>query len=339
MSQLLDTVLLLALPASGKSEVRRYLASLTPEQCEGEMHLGPTLQLDDYPYVHLMHQIDEVVAAHGCARIFYHGPTRPFRDAFEWGTLVELLNEDYERLLQRRPYAASSAAELLFERLDAARAKVGLPRSLEELPHRVWKAAAQALEAECRRELDVLDATLAQDRTGKTIVIELARGGPHGAAFPLTPPRGYEYALSVFSEAVLSRASILYVQVSPEESRRKNRERGRPDGQGSILFHAVPLEVMLGEYGTDDLLWLASQSDVPGTVRVERLVVDGDRYRLITRHLPVAVVDNREDLTSFVREDRQTWSEADIARLHGALRAGLSHLSSRVAASTDSAGG
>lgn len=323
-----DTILLLALPASGKSEVRRYLASLTPEQCEREMHLGSTLQLDDYPYVHLMHEIDEAIYELGAERIFYHGPTRPFRDAFEWGTLVALLNEDYDRLLAQRPYGAEHAAELLFERLDAARVKVGLEPSLSKLPHRVWKAAARRIEKEARRELDLLDSTLCQDRTGKTIVIELARGGPHGASFPLTPPRGYEYALNTFSDMVLSRASILYVQVDPAESRRKNRERGRPDGQGSILFHAVPLEVMLGEYGTDDLLWLASQSDVPGTIRVDKLLAEGDRYRQVTRHLKVAVVDNRADLTSFVREDPATWSNEDIAKLHGALAAGLGHLAS-----------
>jgi hypothetical protein len=327
-SKPLDTILLLALPASGKSEVRRYLASLTPAQCETEMHLGPTLQLDDYPYVHLMHEIDEAIHEQGAERIFYHGPTRPFRDAFEWGTLVELLNEDYDRLLAKRPYGAESAAELLFDRLDAARVRVGLKPALSELPHRIWKAAARRVEKEARRELDLLDSTLCQDRTGKTIVIELARGGPHGAAFPLTPPRGYEYALSTFSDAVLSRASILYVQVTAAESRRKNRERGRPDGQGSILFHAVPLEVMLGEYGNDDLLWLASQSDVPGTVRVDKLLVEGDRYRQVTRHLKIAVVDNRADLTSFVREDRSTWSADDIAKLHGALAGGLGHLAS-----------
>src|SRR5438445_6161715 len=54
MSEILDVLLLLALPASGKSEVRRYLASLSPEQCRGDFHLGPTVQLDDYPYVHMM---------------------------------------------------------------------------------------------------------------------------------------------------------------------------------------------------------------------------------------------------------------------------------------------
>ena len=35
MSSLVDVLLLFALPASGKSEVRRYLASLRPEQCRG----------------------------------------------------------------------------------------------------------------------------------------------------------------------------------------------------------------------------------------------------------------------------------------------------------------
>ena len=59
MSNVLDVVLLLALPASGKSEVRRYMASLTPEQCRNEFHLGPTVQLDDYPYVHMMRRVSQ----------------------------------------------------------------------------------------------------------------------------------------------------------------------------------------------------------------------------------------------------------------------------------------
>mgnify|MGYP003604610059 CR=1 FL=1 len=50
-TQILDTVLLFSLPASGKSETRTYMASLTPEQCVQEMAMGPTVQLDDYPYV------------------------------------------------------------------------------------------------------------------------------------------------------------------------------------------------------------------------------------------------------------------------------------------------
>ncbi|MCA9516093.1 MAG: hypothetical protein KC635_14210 [Myxococcales bacterium] len=317
---ILDTVLLLALPASGKSEVRRYLASLSPERSRGEMHLGETLQLDDYPYVHLMHAIDDALIALGAMPTFYHGPTRPFRDPLEWGTLIELLNEDYARLLARETLDGPSAAEILFERLEGARAKVGLMPALDHLPHRVWKAAARAVEAEARRELDLLNATTSQDRAGKTIVMEAARGGPHGASFPLTPPRGYAYSIGQFSETILARASILYVQVTPEESRRKNIERGLPNAQGSILNHSVPMEVMLGEYGCDDMAWLVAQSDRPDTVRVEKIVEHADGFRLADFHLPVAVFDNREDLTTFVRAPEERWSKDDVSRLDEGLR-------------------
>ena len=65
-SDILDTVLIFSLPASGKSETRTYMSSLTPEQCRRDMAMGPTLQLDDYPYVHFMHRIDdELLATHG----------------------------------------------------------------------------------------------------------------------------------------------------------------------------------------------------------------------------------------------------------------------------------
>ena len=63
MTNKLDTVLLLALPASGKSETRTYLKSLSAEQCLRDFHLGSTVQLDDFPYVHLMRRIDEELAA------------------------------------------------------------------------------------------------------------------------------------------------------------------------------------------------------------------------------------------------------------------------------------
>ena len=74
MSKLLDTVLLLALPASGKSEVRKYLDGLSPVQCREEFHMHQAVQLDDYPYVHFMHRIDDELAASGGLRPFYKGP-------------------------------------------------------------------------------------------------------------------------------------------------------------------------------------------------------------------------------------------------------------------------
>src|SRR5690349_6815303 len=134
VNAILDVVLLLALPASGKSEVRRYLASLTPAQCRDEMHLGPTVQLDDYPYVHMMRRISQVLRAKGRDGVFFDSDEQPMKEPRDWGTLVELLNEDFEDLLQRRRPAPASAATWLFDRFDAARRKVGATPALGALP-------------------------------------------------------------------------------------------------------------------------------------------------------------------------------------------------------------
>lgn len=328
MTQLLDTILLFSLPASGKSEVRRYLASLTPDQCRDDFHMGQTLQLDDYPYVHLMHRIDDELKANGLEYAYYHGPNRPFRDNWTWAVLIALLNEDYAHLMASSQTSVARAAQHLFDRLDAAHAQVGLAQPLGEIPHRIRVRMAEALEAECRAELDVLNRQNAQDKTGRTLVIEAARGGANGSAFPLCPPHGYCTAFQTLSPAILEKAAVLYVWVDPVESRRKNIERGRPDGQGSILHHSVPMEVMLGQYGCDDMAWLLEQSDRPGTIRVERLIQAGDRYATKVYHLPVARFDNRNDLTTFVREDQKVWKPADVNAIHGGLKAAFDLLAS-----------
>lgn len=319
MTKLIDTLLLFSLPASGKSEVRRYLASLTPEQCRDDFGLGPTAQLDDYPYVHFMHRIDDELAAAGWKHLYYKGPTRPFQDDWSWAVLIELLNEDYQNLVGSRQVEAASAAQHLFDRLDFAHGKVGLSQPLGEVPWRIRRKVGEALEQECRAELDALNRQSAAGTAGKTIVIEAARGGANGSAYPLTPPYGYDTAFQRLSPAILERSSVLYVQVDPKESRRKNIERGRPDGQGSILHHSVPMEVMLGQYGTDDMEWLESQSDRPGTIRVERIIETDGNYAARVFYLPVGRLDNREDLTTFVRAPREQWSKEDVARLHQGL--------------------
>jgi hypothetical protein len=330
-TQLLDTVLLFSLPASGKSEVRKYMASLTPEQCQNDMHMGPTLQLDDYPYVHFMHRIDDELQANGWHYVYYKGPNRPFQDEWEWAALIELLNEDYDDLANKRITKVENAAQHLFDRFDRAHSKVGLPEYMGEVPYRIRKKVAETLEKECREELEVKNNTIAQDRNGKTIVIEAARGGPNGAAFPLTPPVGYLAAFQQLSEQVLERAVILYIWVDPTESRRKNIERGRPDGQGSILHHSVPMEVMLGQYGCDDMEYLMSQSEQPNTIKVERIFEDRKAdgtisYRARTFYIPVARFDNRKDRTTFVRVDKSKWAKADVDSIHNGLKEALTTL-------------
>ena len=311
MFEILDVMLLLALPASGKSEVRRYLASLTPEQCRHDFHMGPTVQLDDYPYVHLMRRVSQELRKAGVDGVFFDSDEQPMKEPLDWGTLVELLNEDFEDLQRRHRPAPQSAAEWLLDRFDVARQKAGARPVFGTLPAPRRAALVAAIERDAAELLRDKIAGVPDTLEGRTVVIEAARGGPDGATLPLPAPYGYGYTLRKFSDAVLARASILYVWVTPEESRRKNHERTDPNDPGSILHHGVPMAVMLGDYGCDDMEWLIQHSDRPDTVRI---ATHGRLY-----HLPVARFDNRVDKTTFVRAEPSAWKTADVAALHQGL--------------------
>jgi hypothetical protein len=318
MRETLDTVLLLALPASGKSEVRKFLAGLSPEECRRDFHMGPTVQLDDFPYVHLMRRIDDELAALGASRLFFQAPDRPFANGLDWGTLVELVNEDYADLVVRRVARPASAALHLFDRIDVAAVRVGLPARLHALPEATASAVARALEAEAAEQLADKHAHYPDTLQGKTLVIEFARGGPDGSTLPLQGCYGYQYSIPLLAPALLERATVLYIWVTPEESRRKNHERANPDDPGSILHHGVPMAVMLGDYGCDDMDWLEAHGEQPGTLAIR---AHGKTY-----HLPVARFDNRVDKTSFIRNERSAWLPEQVRGVHEGLRTALQRL-------------
>jgi hypothetical protein len=322
MSKPLEIVLLLALPASGKSEVRKYLESLSGAEALRDFHMGSTVQLDDYPYVHLMRRISEELRHRDQDGIFFDSDLLPLKDGRDWGTLIELVNEDYDDLLQQPVIRPAQAALWLLDRYDAARRKVGAEPAFGKLPPEVRGALAAAIEADARQLLDDKRAEMAKgaDMSGKTVVIEFARGGPDGRRPPLAAPLGYQYSLGRLCDGILQRARILYIWVTPEESRRKNEERAKPgrDGDASILHHGVPICVMLGDYGMDDMAYLVDASDRPGTVRVESR---GQAF-----HLPVARFDNRVDKTSFIRGARAAWPAESVRVLHAGLAEAFAHL-------------
>lgn len=312
MEQVFKAVLLLALPASGKSELRGFLSQLPTQRLREEFHIGESLQLDDFPYVHMMRRIDDELQSMGQKRLFYPGEA-PFMDGRDWGTLCCLLNEDYHDLLNREKTYPDSAALLLFARIDRAAAQAGLPCRLGRLSEAVRATLAQALEAEARVMLDEKHDTFPHSFEGKTVVIECARGGPDGAEMPLGGTFGYQYSLPLFCPEILESAAVLYIWVTPEESRRKNNDRADPDDPGSNLHHGVPETVMLGDYGCDDMAYLMESSDKPGTIAVN---AHGKRY-----YLPVGIFDNRIDKTSFLRAEPESWDEASVAEVGDALKA------------------
>ena len=324
MSETFDIVLLLALPASGKSEVRRFLANIEPERLRKEFHIGPNLQLDDFPYVHMMRRADDELARLGKGRIFFKAGDRPFQDTRDWGTLIHLLNEDYHDLMKKNVVKAASAADLLMKRIDKAGEKAKVTPRLAKLDADTWKKVSAALEKEARAMLDEKHAAYPDSFEGRTIVIEAARGGPDKSAFPLQDPLGYQYSLRELDPEILKKAVILYVWVTPEERRRKNTARTDPNDPGSILHHGVPMEVMLNDYGCDDMDYLEKNTELPGTITV---VNGGRKY-----HLPIGRFDNRVDKTSFLRVDKKDWDPKMVADVTAGIRGATDKLYSLLTA-------
>ncbi len=324
MKETFDIVLLLALPASGKSEVRRYLANVPGTELEKDFHIGDTLQLDDFPYVHMMRRADDELLRLSKARIFFQSGDKPFIDPKDWGTLVHLLNEDYRDLMKKNVTETASASELLMDRIDAAGEKAGIAPRLAGLDKITRAAVSATLEREARAMLKEKHAAYPSSFEGKTIVMEAARGGPQGSAMPLKAPFGYQYSLGQMDPEILAKAVILYVWVTPEESRRKNTARTNPDDPGSILHHGVPMDVMLNDYGCDDMEWLEHNSDVPGTIAVTS---GGKKF-----HLPIGRFDNRVDTTSFLRAPKPEWPAPRVAAVRAGIKAATDKLYSMQAA-------
>lgn len=127
-----------------------------------------------------------------------------------------------------------------------------------------------------------------------TTIVEYARGTEHG---------GYRQAFEHISDQIFARAGIVYVQVSFEESRRKNRKRFNPEKPDSILEHAVDEKKLETLYRHDDWQDLVKQS--------------GSReYLKIRDHkVPFVIIENEDDVTS-----------AGGAALANRLEAGLGKL-------------
>ena len=108
-----------------------------------------------------------------------------------------------------------------------------------------------------------------------TVVLEFSRGGEHG---------GYEAAYKHLSREILNLAACLYVDVTYEESLRKNRARFNPKRPDSILEHGLPDEKLERLYRQDD--WSSFSSGDPQYLSLQDIQV------------PYVNFENSDDVTS-----------------------------------------
>lgn len=108
-----------------------------------------------------------------------------------------------------------------------------------------------------------------------TVFVEFSRGTQHG---------GYKRAYPLLSDAVLENASIIYMNVSWEETLRKNHQRFNPEKPDSILEHGIPDKKLEYMYSGCDFVEFAK---------------DDSGFIMINQHqIPFCVFENEDDVTS-----------------------------------------
>jgi len=111
--------------------------------------------------------------------------------------------------------------------------------------------------------------------SSNTIVIEFARGTSHG---------GFQRAFKHLSKTIADRLAILYLDVSWEESLRKNRARFNPEKPDSILEHGLSDTKMESLYKSSD--WNEIIADQPDNILIQGVPV------------PYIIFENEDDVTS-----------------------------------------
>ncbi|MBI9105453.1 MAG: hypothetical protein JEZ04_01840 [Spirochaetales bacterium] len=159
---------------------------------------------------------------------------------------------------------------------DALLERMGKPRlhsdseGFFKYPH-LWNLLIQRIDLDYNK--------LLTDKPGfkeeGTAILEFARGSEHG---------GWKTAFAHFSDEVLGAGAVLYIDVSFDESLRKNRRRFNPDKPHSILEHGLPDEKMEKLYGLSDWDEFSSADE-------NYLEINGIK-------VPYAVFDNSDDLTT-----------------------------------------
>jgi len=208
----LEVLLFLSLPTGGKSEIRKNLSNISSQNKLDGYKVGPMVLLDDSPYVGIMRRISQELEKRGRDPIFYTSSALALTDPRDRGTLVHLLNEDYEDIIKQRIPTPVSASLYLFDRLDKARTKAGAEPKLSKLPKELRLELAKVLEKEASDLLQEKNLEIEQSLaySQKTIAIGLSRDGADESKKPLPQPYDHNYTLSHLSKEILEKAKILY---------------------------------------------------------------------------------------------------------------------------------
>jgi hypothetical protein len=139
------------------------------------------------------------------------------------------------------------------------------------LGNHLWNLLIERIGLEYQKKLRDIEG-FTQDLTA---IVEFSRGKEHG---------GYASAFEHLPAPMVEKMAVLYIDVSWEESLRKNRKRFNPNRPDSILEHSLPDAKLERLYKEID--WKDVSAAGPQT-----LLIQGKR-------VPYVVFENEDDVTT-----------------------------------------
>jgi len=99
MMNTFKTLLLIARPAAGKSEIIHYLKKTPLDERIKRFHVGEFVEIDDFPMLWTWFEEDELLQKMGHPRL-HTTPDGYFQYRYLWDLLIERISLDYQKLLR-----------------------------------------------------------------------------------------------------------------------------------------------------------------------------------------------------------------------------------------------
>lgn len=94
-----DTLMLLARPAAGKSEIIAYLYNTPIEERRRRFHIGEFVEIDDFPMLWVWFEEDHILSEMGLPRL-HSTDNEEFNDHNLWNVLIRRICLEHQKLLR-----------------------------------------------------------------------------------------------------------------------------------------------------------------------------------------------------------------------------------------------
>ncbi len=113
MKQLFEKIILLGRPASGKSEVIKYLKNTPDNERKERFHIGKLVEIDDFPMLWTWFEEDDILEKKFGKPRLHSDSEGYFKEEYLWHLLIERISFDYAKSVRDLEDKAKEVTHLI----------------------------------------------------------------------------------------------------------------------------------------------------------------------------------------------------------------------------------